>query len=380
MSSPLEAVLVLTGVALGLLLVYPLVLRLVLHRLTGAPMARQALARLREPLRWLLVVAGLHIVAGARLGGGAVGEVGLHLLSLLLIGVVAWLIVASTYIVEDLALSRYHLEVEDNLRARRVHTQVMVLRRITVFVTALLAGAAMLLTFPQARAVGTSLLASAGIAGLVAGVAARPVLENVFAGVQIAFSEPIRLDDVVVVQGEWGRIEEITLTFVVVRIWDSRRLVLPISYFVTTPFENWTRATADLLGSVTLELDFRVPLDELRAELARIVADSPRWDGRVQVLQAIGASATALQVRALVSARDSGTAWDLRCEVREKLVAFIREHHPEALPRLRVDSVGMPSGPPATAAGPTSGQAPTAPTSETPSSTTQNPPTGPRPS
>lgn len=340
MSSALDPVLVLVAVALGILLLYPVAHRLAAHWLSGAPRAKQALRRVREPLRWLLVLAGLHIALSAELGGTSVGVLGLHLLSLLLIGVLAWLLVASTYIVEDLALSRYRLEVEDNLRARRVHTQVMVLRRITVFAAVLLAGAAMLMTFPQARTVGTSLLASAGIAGLVAGVAARPVLENVIAGVQIAFSEPIRIDDVVVVEGEWGRIEEITLTFVVVRIWDSRRLVLPISYFVTTPFENWTRATADLLGTVTLELDFRVPLDELRTELARIVADSSRWDGRVQVLQAIGASSTALQVRALVSARDSGTAWDLRCEVREKLVAYIRDHHPEALPRLRVDPVG----------------------------------------
>src|SRR5680860_971659 len=190
-SSPLESVLVLTAVALGLLLLYELAHRLVSHRLSGAPRARQALRRLREPLRWLLV--------------------------------------AAAYIVENLALRRYQLEVEDNLQARRVHTQVMVLRRITVFAAVLLAGAAMLMTFPQARTVGTSLLASAGIIGLVAGVAARPVLENVIAGVQIAFSGPIRIDDVVVVEGEWGRIEEITLTFVVVRIWDSRRLMLPIS-------------------------------------------------------------------------------------------------------------------------------------------------------
>jgi small-conductance mechanosensitive channel len=339
-SSPLKSVLVLTAVGLGLLLLYELAHRLGSHRLSGAPRARQALRRLREPLRWLLVVAGLHIAVGAQLDSSTAGSLILHLLSLLLIGVVAWLLVTATYIVEDLALSRYRLEAEDNLQARRVHTQVMVLRRITVFAAALLGGAAMLMTFPQARTVGTSLLASAGIAGLVAGVAARPVLENVIAGVQIAFSEPIRIDDVVVVEGEWGRVEEITLTFVVVRIWDSRRLVLPISYFVTTPFENWTRTTADLLGGVTLELDFRVPLDELRAELARVVADSPRWDGRVQGLQAIDASATGVQVRALVSARDSGTAWDLRCEVREKLISYIRDHHPESLPRLRVDPVG----------------------------------------
>ena len=179
MSSPLKSVLVLTAVGLGLLLLYELAHRLGSHRLSGAPRARQALRRLREPLRWLLVVAGLHIAVGAQLDSSTAGSLILHLLSLLLIGVVAWLLVTATYIVEDLALSRYRLEAEDNLQARRVHTQVMVLRRITVFAAALLGGAAMLMTFPQARTVGTSLLASAGIAGLVAGVAARPVLENV---------------------------------------------------------------------------------------------------------------------------------------------------------------------------------------------------------
>jgi small-conductance mechanosensitive channel len=187
---------------------------------------------------------------------------------------------------------------------------------------------------------GAGLLASAGVAGLVAGVAARPTATNVVAGLQIALSQPIRVDDVVVVEDEWGRVEEIALTYVVIRVWDLRRLVLPISYFITNPFENWTRATADILGWVYLQVDYSAPVDDIRRHLYEVLCSSPNWDGNVWNLQVTDAGPSTIQLRALMSARDSSTSWDLQCEVREKLVAYLQERHPGALPRLRTEPVG----------------------------------------
>ena len=258
-----------------------------------------------------------------------------HLFTLGLIATLAWLLVGVVFVAQDTALRRYDVDVSDNLRARKMRTQVLVLRRVTVIVVTLLAGAAMLTTFHQVRALGTSLLASAGLLGLAAGTAARPTIANLAAGMQIAFSEPVRLDDVVVVEGEWGRVEEITLTYVVVRIWDSRRLVLPISYFVEKPFQNWTRSTAEILGSVFFHLDYSVPLDEMRTELDRILASSKYWDGRVGALQVTDNTERTIEVRALMSATDSGAAFELRCEVRERMVGWLRANHPESLPHIR---------------------------------------------
>lgn len=280
------------------------------------------------------VVALSASLASSSVAGGDRHLVG-HALSLGLIGTLAWLFVCVVLVAQDTALRRYNVDVSDNLRARKMRTQVLVLRRVTVIVVTLLAGAAMLTTFHQVRALGTSLLASAGLLGLAAGTAARPTIANLAAGMQIAFSEPVRLDDVVVVEGEWGRVEEITLTYVVVRIWDSRRLVLPISYFVEKPFQNWTRSTAEILGSVFFHLDYAVPLDEMRSELDRILASSRHWDARVGTLQVTDTTERTIEVRALMSATDSGAMFELRCEVRERMVGWLRAHHPEALPRIR---------------------------------------------
>jgi small-conductance mechanosensitive channel len=259
-----------------------------------------------------------------------------HVLSLALIAAVAWLVVGLSFALEDLALARFRIDVSDNLRARRIHTQVMVLRRLTVVVISLLALAVMLTTFTSFRILGASLLASAGIASIVIGIAARPLVSNMLAGVQILFSEPIRVDDVVVVEGQWGRVEEITLTYVVVHIWDDRRLILPITYFLEQPFENWTRSSAHLLGAVLLKVDFMVPVGAIREELKRIVERSEGWDGRFWNLQVTDVTQGAVELRALVSAPDATTAWDLRCEVREKLLAYLQREHPETLPRTRV--------------------------------------------
>jgi small-conductance mechanosensitive channel len=227
--------------------------------------------------------------------------------------------------------------VSDNRHARRIHTQVVMLRRITIAVVAVIAIAVMLMTFPQARAIGTSLLASAGLAGVVAALAAQSVLGNVFAGLQIAFSDSLRLDDVVIVENEWGRIEEITLSYVVVQVWDDRRIILPTSYFTTKPFQNWTRTEAKLLGTVEIDCDWTMPVEEVREELRRFLEATDLWDGRVSVLQVTEATGPTIRLRALVSASDAPTLWDLRCLVREHLVAWVRDRHGDALPKTRAE-------------------------------------------
>jgi hypothetical protein len=219
---------------------------------------------------------------------------------------------------------------------------VRVLGRTATALLVLLGLAAALMTVPGVRQVGTSLLASAGVVGLAVGLAAKPVLSNLIAGLQIALTQPIRLDDVVIIEGEWGRIEEITGSYVVVRIWDQRRLVVPLNWFIEHPFQNWTRTNAELIGTVFLWLDYRVPMEPLRAELQRLCAATPKWDGRVCVLQVTDANEQAMQVRALVSSADSGSNWDARCFVREGLIAFVQQHYPDALPHRRNEVMSAP--------------------------------------
>ncbi|WP_242614420.1 mechanosensitive ion channel family protein [Actinomadura roseirufa] len=254
------------------------------------------------------------------------------------IGATTWLVLRITYALTDPPLARLtRIEGERNRRARRARTQMMLLRRIAAMVVVILAVGAALFTFPAVRAVGAGVLASAGVAGLVVGIAARPTLGNLLAGLQLAFSDALRLDDVVVVEGQWGRVEELTLSYVVVWLWDDRRLILPVSYFTEQPFENWTRHSSRVIGSVELHVDWSVPLEELRAELYSMLREHPLWDRREWVLQAIGVQPNGLvTLRALMSAADSASAWDLRCDVREHLIAYIRAHHPEGLPRFRV--------------------------------------------
>lgn len=260
-----------------------------------------------------------------------------HALGLGLIAGVAWLIISVSHVIDDALGVRYRLDVRDNLAARRVHTQARVLRRtITVLIIILTAGV-MLMTFPQVRELGASVLASAGLAGIVVGFAARPVLQNLIAGVQIAIAQPIRLDDVVIVEGEWGRIEEITSTYVVVKIWDQRRLVVPLNYFIENPFQNWTRTDAEILGTVFLWVDYTVPVDELRQELHRLLQKNDKWDRRAWGLVVVETSERAVQLRALMSAGDAGTAWDLRCEIREQMIAYLQQHYPGSLPRVRAE-------------------------------------------
>jgi small-conductance mechanosensitive channel len=257
--------------------------------------------------------------------------------SLLLIVAVAWLVIRILNVLEDFILDRYKIDVEDNLTARKIYTQMDIIRKIVVFVIGVITLAAVLMNFENFRQLGTSILASAGLAGLIIGLAAQRTIANVLAGFQIALTQPIRIDDVVIVENEWGRVEEITLTYVVVCIWDLRRLVLPISYFIEQPFQNWTRVSADILGTVMLYVDYTVPIGTIREELKKILKASEHWDGNVCRLHTTEAGERTVELRALMSARDSGTAWELRCEVREKLIEFVRDNYPDALPKFRAE-------------------------------------------
>lgn len=254
---------------------------------------------------------------------------------LILIGTLTWLALRAVSAVVETVLTLHPLDTENNLSARSLHTQTKVLARCVMGGIIVIGTGAMLLTLPGVRQIGASLLASAGVAGLVAGIAARPVLANLIAGLQIAIAQPIRLDDVVVIQGEWGRVEEITGSYVTVRIWDERRLIVPLQWCIENPFQNWTRSSSQLIGSVFIWVDYRMPLEPLRNELKRLCEVASEWDGRVQVLQVTDANERAMQLRALVSSVDSPLNWDLRCKIREGLLAFVHEYSPEYLPRLR---------------------------------------------
>lgn len=306
---------------------------------------RSALLRwVRGPLRLLVPV--LCVYAALPAVGDALSETVRAFLSgglyLAFVVSVTWTVLALLHAGEEALNEYYTTDTPDNLKARKVVTQARILRRIVATVVVVLALGILLMQYEPFRELGTGILASAGIIGIVAGIAAQRTLGNVVAGIQIAFTQPIRVDDVVIVEGEFGWVEEITLTYVVVRVWDRRRIVLPITHFVEQPFQNWTRTSADLIGTVFLHLDYTVPVDDLREELQRIVEGSEYWDGDVVGLQMTDASERTVTLRAIASAMDAPTLWNLRCEIREKLVAYIREQYPDALPalRTRVDASG----------------------------------------
>ena len=268
-----------------------------------------------------------------------------HFITLLLIFVIAWLIIRAVNLSRELIMRRYDLSERDNLQARKIFTQFRILERIIIFIVVLIAIAIGLMTFESIQRIGVSLFASAGVAGIIIGFAAQKVIASVLAGFQIALTQPIRIDDVVIMENEWGWIEEITLTYVVVRIWDKRRLILPTTYIIETPFQNWTRVSADILGTVFIYTDYTVPVDKLRAELTRILGESELWDGKTNVMQVTNATDRTLEIRALMSAADSPTAWDLRVMVREKLIAFLQKNYPSSLPRTRIEMTDQSDNP-----------------------------------
>lgn len=249
----------------------------------------------------------------------------------------AWLITEFIDVLGDLVRSRYDVSVQDNLEERKIITQLAYIKRVTGILVVFLAFAFILLQFDRVKEIGAGLLTSAGVAGIIIGFAAQRSLANLLAGFQIAFTQPVRIDDVVIVENEWGRIEEITLTYIVVRIWDQRRLVLPITYFIEKPFQNWTRSTSELLGTVYIHTDYGMPVEALRRKLFAVLDEDDRWDGRVRNIQVTDAGQDTMEVRALISTRNAGDAWDLRCHVREQLIAFIQEEYPQFLPRTRVE-------------------------------------------
>jgi hypothetical protein len=325
--------------AAGAAIVLVEAIHLVVTRLGRRSPLLAALARTaHRPFRATVVAYAIQQALRSGVGEFAGRHTVLHLLVLCVIGLAAWLVGALLLVLEEFALARWRTDVADNLQARRVKTQVVMLRRVTVAGIVVVTAGVMLMTFPAVRALGAGVLASAGIISVIAALAAQSTLGNLFAGLQLAFNDAVRVDDVVVVENEWGRIEELTLTYVAVQIWDDRRLILPTSYFTTKPFQNWTRTGSAVLGTAEIDVDWSAPVEELRTELRRVCEGSELWNGNVCVLQVTEAIGGMIRLRALVSADDAGALWDLRCLVRERLVSWVWENRPGVLPRLRADT------------------------------------------
>ncbi|GIZ53884.1 mechanosensitive ion channel family protein [Noviherbaspirillum aridicola] len=260
-----------------------------------------------------------------------------HVTGLVIVCGLTWLGLRCVRAVSHTIIELHPADTPDNLHARRIQTQTRVLARSVMALIVMIGAGTALSTLPLLREIGTSLLASAGVAGLVVGFAAKPVLGNLLAGMQIALTQPIRLDDVVIVQNEWGQIEEITGTYVVVRIWDQRRMIVPLQWFIENPFQNWTRTNSEILGTVSVWVDYAAPVGALREQAERLCRESPEWDGRLCITQVVETSERAMQIRILVSAADAGRAWDLRCRVREGLLGFLQREYPGSLPRVRAE-------------------------------------------
>lgn len=309
------------------------------------PQFRESSSRAKLPFTIALASIAARIALNQISGGAPWVDVVNFVLLLALVAALAWLAIIALLIAESGLLYRYRVKAADARRISRLKTQVTLLRRIATAIIITLAVAAMLLTIPEVRALGAGILASAGLISVVAGLAVQSSLSNVFAGIQLAFTDAIRVDDVVVVNKDWGTVEEITLTYVVVALYDDRRLIIPSTFFTNTPFENWSRNSLELLGAVVLEVDWTVPVAELRSELTEILGQTELWDGRVGSLMVTDAVGGFVQLRALVSARDSSDVWDLRCLVREKLIDFIKKSYPQAMPRQRWQQTEVNSGP-----------------------------------
>jgi len=300
------------------------------------------LRRARVPYQLVLCAAMLRgSYDQAQLQGNHSVGVG-QALTLVLIGATAWLVVQVAASIVETSYTRYARAHHDAARVRRVRTQVSLIMRVVTAIVGVVAAASMLLTFPAMRAAGASLLASAGILGIVAGVAAQSTLSNLFAGLQIAFGDMVRLGDTVVVDDEWGTVEEITLTFLTVRTWDERRITMPVSYFTSKPFENWSRGTPQMTGIVYWHLDHSAPVEAMRERLRDILRECPSWDGRACSLQVTDSTPNTIQVRALVTAKDADDIWTVRVTVREQMIGWLSKEHPYALPRVNTADAALP--------------------------------------
>ncbi|MDP2408851.1 MAG: mechanosensitive ion channel family protein [Pseudolabrys sp.] len=293
--------------------------------------------QMRGVTRLALIVLALVIAVPLAPLDPGTAEWMARLLLMAIIALIGWMAITSLRIAADVYLRRFQLDAEDNLLARKHYTQVRVLLRTADVLVVIITVGAALMSFESVRQYGVSLFASAGVAGLVAGLAARPVLSNLFAGVQLAMTQPIRIDDSVVVENEWGWIEEINSTYVVIRIWDLRRLIVPLTYFIEKPFQNWTRENASILGTAMIYVDYSAPVGVLRDKLTEIVKASKLWDGRAVGLQVTDVKENVIELRCLMSAANAGNAFNLRCEVRERMVDFLQKEYPDALPRRRAE-------------------------------------------
>jgi small-conductance mechanosensitive channel len=335
----LASALLLAGAVIAAVIAHAGALALV-RRVLGErrPFLRTVLGATMEPTRLALLLIAIAIVLPATSFADNTKDLIARGVGLAAICLVGWIAATALHIAADLYLLRFRVDVADNLLARKHVTQVRVLVRVLDVVIALVTLGFALMTFEAVRQYGVTLFASAGVAGIVAGLAARPVLTNFLAGVQLAIAQPIRIDDAVIVENEWGNVEEITFSYVVVRLWDWRRMVLPLSYFIEKPFQNWTRLGGELIGSVFLYVDHTAPIDAIRQKLTEIAMQSKLWNGQVVNLQVSDCKETTIELRALISANNASAAWDLRCEVREKLIDFLQREHPYALPRRRYES------------------------------------------
>lgn len=304
---------------------------------------RSLVVRTRGPGRLALVLAALSWSVRAAPFPPREAALMQHGLGIAFVVLCGWVVLTALDIGAALYMRRYRTDEPDNLLARKHLTQVRILRRSIATLIVLVTAALALMTIPAVRQLGVSLLAAGGAAGIIVGLALQPVLSNLMAGVQIALTQPIRIDDAVIVEGEWGNVEEITSTYVVIRIWDLRRLIVPLKYFMDKPFQNWTRQSSKLMGTAMFYVDFRTPVAEVRAELEKIVKASPKWDKDVVVLQVTDIRDRVMELRCLMSAANSGNLFDLRCEVREKLMAWLQAEMPEALPRDRQENISLPA-------------------------------------
>ncbi|ASQ91246.1 mechanosensitive ion channel protein MscS [Prosthecochloris sp. GSB1] len=342
---PSRVFLVLVALLFGLLL-YGIANALLKRGIVGIRLPKGVstveLGRLYAPARVLFVLFLFVLFRQFMTLPGVILSAASHLLSIGFIVASAWLAIRVIAAAGAVIVNRRELERSDNLEARKLATHLDLSRKVLNVIIVVMAVAGVLMTFDTVRQVGVSMLASAGVAGIILGFAAQKSIATLVAGIQIAITQPIRIDDVVIVENEWGRVEEITLTYVVVRIWDERRLIVPVNHFIEKPFQNWTRTSARLVGSVYIHADYAVDIDAVRRELERIVAATPLWDKRVVNLQVTGASEKSIELRALVSAANSSDTWDLRCLVRESLLRFLQRNYPESLPKVRFEG---PPGP-----------------------------------
>ena len=328
---------ILTGAAAAGLIVQFLLYALLKRFVKDRPGSLQhvLIEKTKSPARYVFpLIALIFALPLTPMPAPAIPYIG-RALNLSLIAAVGWAFIVAIQVVGSLLTFRYAIDTEDNLNARRVRTQTLVIQRIAVVMIVVITAAAMLMTFPNARQLGTSIFASAGVAGLVVGMAARSTFAGIIAGLQVALTQPIRIEDSVVVEGEWGWIEEIETTYVVVRLWDLRRLIVPLTYFIERPFQNWTRTTSEIIGTVFLYVDYSLPVAPVREEFHRILKDTKLWNNRTAALQVTDFTERAMQLRAIMSANSASAAFDLRCFVRERLIAFLQQNYPESLPLNR---------------------------------------------